>query len=433
MLPRAIVASTIEGTPSTNLIWQRILLLVICCILLGGCRSRPAGSEPSVEFSSVPRAEQGGTPKLDTIEGRVVGARPGQRIVLFARSGAWYVQPFTDQPFTELQPDSTWRNSTHLGTEYAALLVEPEYSPPARMDELPKQGDGVVAVTTAPGEPVFWRKWWFRLAVGVACVFALLALYRFRLRRVTRRLNLRFEERLAERTRIAQELHDTLFQGVLSVSMQLHMTVDNLPEDSPARTPLLQLQQLLGQVIEEGRNTVRGLRSDGNGSLNLEEAFSRIRQDFAVEEQIAFRVIVEGRPRPLHPIIRDDIYRIGREALGNAFRHSNAKSIKVEVKYLDNQLRVLVRDDGHGIDSRVLRAGREGHRELSGMRERAERIGGRLKVRSRAALGTEVELSVPAHVAFQTHERMRPPGLFARLYTRKAAAGTKRSSGRVDV
>jgi signal transduction histidine kinase len=318
-----------------------------------------------------------------------------------------------------------WRSSTHLGTEYAALLVGPEYRPPAVTDVLPNQGDGVIALTVVTGEPVFWQRWWFRLSVGLTFACALLAFYRFRLRRLTRQLNVRFEERLAERTRIAQELHDTLFQGVLSVSMQLHVAVDNLPEDSPARMPLSHIQQLMGRVIEEGRNTVRGLRSNGGGSLDLEEAFSRIRQDLAVEEQIDFRVVVEGRSRPLHPVIRDEVYRIGREALVNAFRHSRANSIEVEVKYSSSHLRVLIHDDGGGIDSQVLRSGREGHGGLSGMRERAEGIGARLKVRSRAAIGTEVEITVPRHVAFQTQYPMRPPGWFASLYSRKAATRAK--------
>jgi hypothetical protein len=100
---------------------------------------------------------------MAVIKGRVSGARAGQQIVLFARSGAWYVQPFIDQSFTKIQPDSTWSSSTHLGTEYAALLVEPGYRPPVTTDVLPSIGGGVIAVTIAPGEvrllaPVFWQK-----------------------------------------------------------------------------------------------------------------------------------------------------------------------------------------------------------------------------------------------------------------------------------
>jgi len=105
----------------------------------------------------------------------------------------------------------------------------------------------------------------------------------------------------------------------------------------------------------------------------------------------------------LHPVIRDEVYRIGREALANAFRHSRASGIEVELEYAEKQLRVLVRDNGCGIDPEVLRSGRDGHWGLSGIRERAERIGGRVKVWSRPAGGTEVELSVPSHVAFRQY------------------------------
>jgi signal transduction histidine kinase len=204
-----------------------------------------------------------------------------------------------------------------------------------------------------------------------------------------------------------------LLQGVLSASMQLHVAVERLPDDSSAKPPLGRVLQLMGQVIEEGRNAVRGLRSSNSDSLDLEQAFSRIRQELAVQnemgEQIGFRVIVEGRPKLLHPIIRDEVYRIGREALVNAFRHSRAKNIEVEVEYVAKRLRILVRDDGCGIAPQVLESGREGHWGLPGMRERAERIGARLKLRSRVASGTEVELSVPSYVAFQSQPAQRWP------------------------
>jgi hypothetical protein len=131
---------------------------------------------------------------LGSVEGRVGGARPGQRIVLYARAGAWYVQPLYEQPFTEIRPDSTWRNTTHLGTEYAALLVEPDYVPSPITDALPNPGGAVVAVATTEGTPPFvWQRRWFRYAAGLAFLLALLALYRYHLRQLTRQLNIRFE------------------------------------------------------------------------------------------------------------------------------------------------------------------------------------------------------------------------------------------------
>src|SRR5262245_14182328 len=294
------VPPELEYPAAANLIRRTSLLIILCCLLLSGCRSRTTNTAPTIELIRVPQKDEGGTGKMATIEGRVTGARPGQQIVLFARSRAWYVQPFTEQPFTKIQPNSTWRNSIHLGTEYAAMLVEPEYRPPAVTDVLPNKGNGVIAVAVVPGEarllvPMFWRTWWFRLLGGLACVFALLAFHRFRLRQLTRQLNSRFDERLEERMRIAQDLHDTLLQGFLSASMQLYIAVEQLPEDSPTKSRLNQVQQLMGRVIEEGRNTVQGLRSITADSLDLEQAFSSIPHEFAcrneIGEQIRFCVI----------------------------------------------------------------------------------------------------------------------------------------------
>ena len=160
--------------------------------------------------------------------------------------------------------------------------------------------------------------------------------------------------------------------------------------------------ELMGQVIQEGRDAVRGLRSTIGNDDDLETAFSRAGQEFGNEQVKDVRVIVEGTRRQLHPLIRDEAYRIGREALANAFRHANANKIEIELDYTPKHLRVLVRDDGTGIDPEVLNSGRDGHWGLAGMRERAENIGARLKVFSRANAGTEVELVIPSHVAFAT-------------------------------
>lgn len=248
--------------------------------------------------------------------------------------------------------------------------------------------------------PALWQTWWFRLSGIAACVIAIVALNRFRLRQVTRRLNVRFEERLAERTRMAQDLHDTLLQGLMSASMQLHVAADGVPADLPARSQLDHVIELMRGVVEEGRNAVQGLRSSPVAVNDLEDALARLREEQAIPASTQFRVIVEGRSRALNPLVPDQIYCIGREALVNAFRHSGAETVEVELNYEPSCLRLVVRDSGSGIDAAVLQSGREGHWGLIGMRERAERIGSRLKVWSRPAAGTEVELIVPGHIAF---------------------------------
>jgi signal transduction histidine kinase/ligand-binding sensor domain-containing protein len=252
--------------------------------------------------------------------------------------------------------------------------------------------------------PAFHQTAWFFGLCAAAFVGLAGSAYRWRVRQVRARLDRRFEARLAERTRVAQELHDTLLQGFLSASMQLHVAVDELSPGEPARNRFYRVQQLMSQVIEEGRQALQGLRStDRSADDDLEPSLSRIPGELGMQDLASFRVVAEGRARPLLPVVRDEIYRIAREATVNAFRHSGAATIEVEIEYAARQLRIVVRDDGQGIDSDVLRAGREGHWGLSGMRERAETIGARLQVWSRAGAGTEVELAVPSKIAFSDH------------------------------
>jgi PAS domain S-box-containing protein len=202
--------------------------------------------------------------------------------------------------------------------------------------------------------------------------------------------------RLEERTRIGQELHDTLLQSFLSASMQLSVTLDGVPPDSLVKPRLDRILQLMNQGIEEGRNALRGLRSSDPQTPDLVTALSLIQQELSVPPEVDFRVMVNGQEQPLRPLMRREVYRIGREALLNAFRHSRAKCVELELEYADTELRMRVRDDGCGIDPQMLRSGREGHWGLGGMRERAARIGGRLEICSSATAGTEVLLSIPS-------------------------------------
>lgn len=253
--------------------------------------------------------------------------------------------------------------------------------------------------------PAWFQTNWFLFLMILACGLLASLLYRLRVRHIAAGMDARFEARMAERTRIAQELHDTLLQGFLSASMQVHVAVDALADDSTVKPILTRALQLMRQVIDEGRNAVRGLRSSVSSSLDLEQALSRIQQEVAEtqagREDVDFRVIVDGQQRELHPVLRDEVYRIGREALINAFRHSHAQKIELELKYSTACLEMIVRDDGCGIDPRVLQTGREGHYGLFGMRERADRIGASLHVMSKPSGGTEVELSIPGKLAFQ--------------------------------
>ena len=301
--------------------------------------------------------------------------------------------------------DSEWTEPTAARQAVYANMSPGKY----RFRVVASNGDGVFnggeTAVSLEVVPRFWQLLWFQFAAGMVTLLAALAIYRLRLRRLAAELNMRFEERLAERTRIAQELHDTLLQGVLSISLQLQVAASAVPAESKAKPILTRVVQLVQQVIDEGRNTVRGLRTEPQEVLPLEVALSQVPAEVPSFDEGAghaeFHVAVEGDSRPLHPLLRDEVYRIGREAIINAFRHSGGSHIEVEMRYSTHQFQLFVRDNGTGIDSHVLQFGREKHWGLIGMRERAERIGAKLHVMSRDSAGTEIQLDVPSHVAFR--------------------------------
>jgi len=261
--------------------------------------------------------------------------------------------------------------------------------------------NGPEAVIAFRIEHAFWQTWWFQLLCVLTVMYVALLFYRSQMRQVTRQLNARFNERMEERTRIAHELHDTLLQGFLSASMQLHVATENVPEDSIAKPQLNHILELMARVSEEGRNALQGLRSSPAEPPSLEKALSSIPRALAIPEETKYRVVVDGQARPLHPVIHDEVYFIGREALVNAVRHARASSIEVELEYKEANFLIVVRDNGCGIDADVLKSGKDGHWGLPGMRERAEGIGAELRLFSRSGAGTEVALSVPGAIAYQ--------------------------------
>jgi signal transduction histidine kinase len=253
--------------------------------------------------------------------------------------------------------------------------------------------------------PAYYQTWWFR-ALCVAAFLALLGgLYQFRLRQLARQFSIGLEARVNERTRIARDLHDTMlqtFQGLLLKFYGLSVMLVDRPEAQQKLEGLLEQGQ---QAINEGREAVLGLRSSTVIANDLARAFTTLGEELALKQDshnpVAFQVEVEGETRDLHPILRDEVYRIACEALRNAFQHSGAARIEVGIHYDDRQFWVCIRDNGKGIDPKVLDAGeREGHYGLPGMQERAKLAGGRLVVRSRAISGTEAEIIIPAALAY---------------------------------
>ena len=304
--------------------------------------------------------------------------------------------------------DAAWQDARDRRQAYYRDLAPGRY----RFRVVAANNDGVWNEPGAAVEidiaPAFYQTRAFHVLSAALLGALAWGAYRWRLRQVTSRLDMQFGERLSERTRLAQDLHDTILQGCVSVSMYMHVADERLPDGSEAKPLVGRALSVIGQVIDEGRNTVSGLRSPTDAADDLEVAFARVPRELALGDE-SLRVVVDGRSRPLRPAIRDEVFRIGREALVNALRHAQARNIQAQLEYGARRLLVVIRDDGQGMTPEVLASGRERHWGLAGMRERAERIGAKLKVWSRPGAGTEVELSVPGPIAYLPEPAGRRP------------------------
>jgi signal transduction histidine kinase len=224
---------------------------------------------------------------------------------------------------------------------------------------------------------------------------------------ITRRIvELRLEERVHERTRIAQDLHDTFFQGIQGLLLRFHTATSQLHKDEPARRFFEETLRQSDRVMLEGRELVLDLRATGSERTDLPTAFAELGEGMRKGSSHEFRVVVNGALRPLDSVVFEELFKIGKEALSNAFRHSGADSIEAELNYSRSELRIRIRDDGAGIDPIILQQGRrEGHFGLPGMRERAQKVGAHLDVWSRAGAGTEIELRIAAGLAYFSEPR----------------------------
>jgi signal transduction histidine kinase/ligand-binding sensor domain-containing protein len=255
--------------------------------------------------------------------------------------------------------------------------------------------------------PAWFQTDWFYASCVLASLLITWTTYRFRMRQVARGLHARFDERLSERTRIARDLHDTLLQSFQASLIQMQRARNHFSRST--EEAIRTLDNAIGSAehaIVEGRDAIQDLRLTVVPQSNLEHLLTVAGQELAKAHDAngippMFRVTVEGPHRSLSPILQDEVYRIGREVLRNAFQHSQASRIEAEVRYDKRKLRLRIRDDGKGIDQKIMAEGaRAGHWGLPGARERATRIGARLDFWSESGAGTEVELTVPASMAY---------------------------------
>ena len=272
--------------------------------------------------------------------------------------------------------------------------------------------------------PAYYQTDWFRFLCAALFLGLLYAAYQWRVGQLHRQFNMTLDARVIERTRIARELHDTLLQSAHGVLLRFQTVSQLLPErPAEAKAKLDNVIEQTAEFITEARDQVQGLRISTVQSNDLAQAISTLGGELAADSpdhpSAVFRVAVEGTTRNLHPILRDEVYKIAAEALRNAFQHARAQRIEAEIRYDNEQFRLRVRDDGKGIDSAVLSGpGREGHYGLRGMQERAALVGGELTVWSSVDAGTEVELHLPGNTAYLTEKT----SWFSRIFARKGKA-----------
>ena len=301
--------------------------------------------------------------------------------------------------------DSDWRDAGTRRQAFYTNLRPHAY----RFRVLACNNDGVWNESGATLDfdllPAFYQTQWFRLLCALVLIILGWAAYRLRVWQVTTHLRERFEERLKERIRIAQELHDSLIQDVMGISLQIEVTDELLPADFAAKQSLARALSLCKSALSAGRRALNDLRVASLSAADLVKSFSLLANERARESGTEIDVIVEGRERPLNAVTGNDVLQVGRQAVTNALQHAHARKIHVLLSYGDRRWEIRVQDNGCGINEETLNLQRPGHYGIAGMKERAERLGGTISIRSRVGEGTEVNLTVPAHLLYQDDVR----------------------------
>jgi signal transduction histidine kinase len=248
--------------------------------------------------------------------------------------------------------------------------------------------------------PTWYQTNWFRILSVVSVVFIIWGIYRLRVLRISRALSARFDERLAERTRMARDLHDTFLQTIQGSKLVADDALEPSTDPIRMRRAIEQLSVWLAQAMQEGRAALNSLRTATTQTNDLAEALRRVTKDGLIPSSMAVTFSVVGDAKEMHPIVRDEIYRIGYEAIRNASTHSEANRLEIGLRYA-RDFTLRVDDNGTGFDVAIADRGKDGHFGLQGMRERAARIGGKLSLASSSNSGTEIKLIVPGGIIFR--------------------------------
>ena len=255
--------------------------------------------------------------------------------------------------------------------------------------------------------PAFYQTNWFQAVCILAFLGFLWLLYQLRLRQLQEKFDAGLEARVQERTRIARDFHDTLLQTIQGSKLVADSALKQSPDPVRMRSAVEQLSVWLGRATEEGRAALNSLRTSTTETNDLAEALRRAIEECRIHSFMEASFAVVGAVSEMHPIVRDEVYRIGYEAIRNACVHSQATRLQVELTYAED-LVLRVRDNGVGIDPAIASEGKEGHFGLRGMRERAGRIMAKLTVETSASSGTEIKLVVPGSIIYRSRIARSP-------------------------
>jgi signal transduction histidine kinase/ligand-binding sensor domain-containing protein len=322
--------------------------------------------------------------------------------------------------------DTDWQD---IGTRRQAFYSE---LPPGqyRFHVIARNSDGLWNQTEAALDivipPAIYQTVWFKVTLLLCALAVMWLLIRLRIYQLTSQIQSRLAERLGERERIARELHDTLLQGFHGLMLRFQVVNELIPENAKARSIMEDAMNRADLLMSESRERIRDLRGQTGALAALPEALSAVGEEHRADESIGFRLVVEGTPRELNPVIRDEMYLIGREAIVNSLNHSQGSMVEVEINFDQAGVRLRVRDDGEGIPSEILRSGGiAGHWGLSGMLERAHKIGGQFKIWNRSGAGTEVELKVPGGIAYPREVKISLSTRILAIFGRNKAASPR--------
>jgi signal transduction histidine kinase/ligand-binding sensor domain-containing protein len=307
--------------------------------------------------------------------------------------------------------DKDWRNGLDRREAYYTEIGPGTYlfHVQARIAGAPWSDEESSVSITIP--PTFTQTRAFLALCALSSFLAVWIIVRLRVGQLGRRLQISMSARIAERERIARDLHDTLLQGVQGLMLTVHAAVSRLATGHAVRTDLEQAVDQGDRLLAEGRDLIQDLRLQKEHSESMADSLRSVGANWraaASDEVPTFVVQVKGDGHPLNISAAEEIYRVAREAIANSFLHSRAKLIEVQIRYEKASFRILVRDNGRGIDADVLRAGaRPGHWGLQGMTERVQALGGYFSVRSSPGAGTDIELRLPAHLAYADFRKPR--------------------------